>query len=251
MASRPAAGGGVWVEVGPERFARWCDGFAQRHGGLAARPRLVAADASGSAEAAEAVELAAADGSVATCHVPFPPLGGDADAQGDLIDRLIAHAVAERTVGVLLVRRGGYAVGVFESQESHSGQQSHQSDSGPQGIRLTASKVGSRHVQGRSAAGGWSQQRFARRREGQAREAYAAAADAAARILLPRAADLDALVVGGDAGAISVLRTDVRLKPLWLKESAPFLNVGDPKAADLQKAPEAFRAVRIRLVEQS
>jgi hypothetical protein len=243
MVSRPAAGGGVWVQVAPERFARWCDGFAQRHGGLAAEPRLVTDGASGGGEAtdaAEAVELVGTDGSVATCHVPFPPLGGEVGAAGNLIDRLIAHALAERTVGVLLVRRGGFAAGVFETRGGPDG-----------GVRLAESKVGSRHVQGRTKAGGWSQQRFARRREGQAREAYAAAADAAARIVLPRAAELDALVVGGDAGAISVLRTDVRLKPLWPKERAPFLNVGDPKAADLQKAPETFRAVRIRLVERS
>lgn len=234
MASRPAAGGGVWVEVGPDRCARWCDGFAERHGGLAGEPRLMTDDAS---DGAEAIELLANDGSVATCHVPFPPLGpfpslGADAALGDLIERLIAHALTERILGVLLVRRGGFAVAVFE------------------GDRPTESKVGARHVQGRTKAGGWSQQRFARRREGQAREAYAAAADTAARILLPRTADLDALVVGGDAGAIAALRTDVRLKPLWPKESAPFLNVGDPKAADLQKAPESFRAVRIRLVEQ-
>jgi hypothetical protein len=234
MVSRPAAGGGVWVEVGPDRFARWCDGFAQRHGGLAREPCLVADEASGGAES---IELAAADGSTATCHVPFPPLSPatspDAGQAGDLIDRLVTHALTDRRVGVLLVRRGGFAVGVFE------------------GARLVESKVGARHVQGRTKAGGWSQQRFARRREGQAREAYAAAADTAARILLPRAADLDALVVGGDAGAISALRTDVRLKPLWSKETAPFLNVGDPKAADLLKALEGFRAVRIRLVEQA
>lgn len=226
MASRPAAGGGVWVDVGPERFARWCEGFAQRHGGFAGPARLVTDDAS---DGDEAVELVATDGSVATCHVPFPPMSGDAD----LIDRLVAHVLAERIVGVLMVRRGGFAVGVFE------------------GDRLTESKVGARHVQGRTKAGGWSQQRFARRREGQAREAYAAAADYAARILAPHAADLDALVVGGDAGAISELRKDVRLKSLWSKECAPFLNVGDPKAADLQRAPETFRAVRIRLVENA
>lgn len=244
----------MWVEVGPDRFARWCDGFAQRHDGLAHEPRLVTDEAS---DGAEAVELAAADGSTATCHVPFPPLspapcldfdpatapgtgtgtgqdaGPDVGPDANLIDRLVAHALADRTVGVLLVRRGGFAVGVFE------------------GTRLAESKIGARHVQGRTKAGGWSQQRFARRREGQAREAYAAAADTAARLLLPRAADLDALVVGGDAGAISALRTDVRLKPLWPKETTSFVNVGDPKAADLLKAREGFRAVRIRLVEQS
>jgi len=231
VVSKPAAGGGIRVEVGPERLARWCDGFAARHGGLLGGPVLTADAAAGGGEA---VELAAADGSVATCAVPFPPLGGpETDCAGDLIERLVAHALADRLVGVLLVRRGGFAAGVYE------------------GARLVESKVGSRHVQGRSKAGGWSQQRFARRREGQAREAYAAAADTAARILLPHAARLDALVLGGDAGALAALRTDPRLKALWAKERAPFLNVGDPKSDDLRKAPEAFRAVRIRLVERS
>lgn len=229
MASRPAAGGGVWVEVGPDRLVRWCDGFAERHGGaLAQPPRIVVAD---DACSGQAIELTAADGSKATCCVPFPPLEA-AESIGP-IDALAAHALAPRTVGVLLVRRGGYAVGLFE------------------GTRLVDSKVGARHVQGRTKAGGWSQQRFARRREGQAREAYIAAADTAARILLPRTARLDALIVGGDAGALSALRSDARLKPLWEREVAPQLNVGDPKMADLQKAPEHFRAIRIRIIEQS
>ncbi|MBS2965707.1 hypothetical protein KGA66_21830 [Actinocrinis puniceicyclus] len=227
MANRPAAGGGVWVDVGPQRFARWCEGFARRHGGALSRPpRLVADDA---ACAGQALELAAADGSTATCCVPFPPLAVAADT--GLIDALIAHTSAVRIVGVVLVRRGGFAVGRFE------------------GDRLQEWKVGARHVQGRTKAGGWSQQRFARRREGQAREAYAAAADNAARILLPHVGRLDALVLGGDTGAISALRADQRLKALWSKETAPFLNVGDPKMSDLRTAPEAFRAIRIRLVE--
>jgi hypothetical protein len=239
MVSRPAAGGGVWVEVGPDRFVRWCDGFAQRHGGtLAEPPRVIADD---DARSGQAIELTAADGSTATCCVPFPPLvsaalntaAADTAAPDNLIADLAAHALTSRTIGVLLVRRGGYAVGVFE------------------GLRLTDSKVGARHVQGRTKAGGWSQQRFARRREGQAREAYAAAADTAARILLPHTARLDALVIGGDAGALSALRSDPRLKSLWDKEIGPQLNVGDPKMADLQKAPDHFRAIRIRLVERS
>ena len=53
-------------------------------------------------------------------------------------------------LAVVLVRRGGYAVGVAS------------------GDRLTAHKVGTRYVQSRTAAGGWSQQRFARRRANQA-----------------------------------------------------------------------------------
>ncbi len=93
---------------------------------------------------------------------PFPPLAASGD---DPRDALIAHVLVDRTVGVLLVRRGGYAVGVFA------------------GRKLTTSKVGSSYVQGATSAGGWSQQRFARRRANQARAAFADAAEVAVRIL--------------------------------------------------------------------
>ena len=53
------------------------------------------------------------------------------------------------------------------------------------GARMVEHKIGQRHVQGRTKAGGQSQQRFARRRDNQARQAYEAAADHAARILRP------------------------------------------------------------------
>lgn len=228
MAARPAAGGGFWVEVGAERFVRWCDGFAVRHGGLAG------ADLSGEPEA-QILELAAGDGATASCHVPFPPLGpfpeSAASTPQAVADVLAAHALIDRRVGVLLVRRGGYAAGLFS------------------GSQLLDHKVGSRYVQGKTKAGGWSQQRYARRREGQAREAYAAAAEAAAKILLPVADTLDALVTGGDAAAIATLRAETRLDALWARERGPFLNVGDPRLDDLRQCPQTFRAVRVRLVE--
>src|SRR5258708_2392182 len=76
---------------------------------------------------------------------------------------IAAPAGVPRAVGVLLVRLGGYAAGVFAGYPP----------------ALADAKVGSRPVHGRSAAGGWSQQRFARRREKQANEALDAAAGAA------------------------------------------------------------------------
>ena len=75
------------------------------------------------------------------------------------------------------------------------------------------SKVGQRHVQGRTKAGGQSQQRFARRRDNQARQAYEAAADHAARILggLPRGS---LVVTGGDHAAVDEVLADPRLSGL-------------------------------------
>lgn len=230
MTAKPAAGGGVWLEVPAERFARWCDGFARRHDGTAA------ARFEGAGEA-QVLELTAGDGATASCHVPFGPIDSSAtapDAPLDVdaaVNLLAEHALTDRTVGVILVRRGGYATGVFL------------------GARLLEHKVGARYVQGKTKAGGWSQQRYARRREGQAREAYGAAAEAAAKVLLPVVDTLDAVVAGGDAAAVAVLRGEARLAPLWAKERGPFLAVGDPRLADLERCPESFRAVRIRLVE--
>ena len=200
----------------------WIVTFTYRHG---AGP--ISGDAAGAA-----VTFAAADGAVAECHPPFPPLRwadeGDPAAAAEAI---VAHAVADRTVGVLLVRLGGYAVGVFAGSPP----------------RLESSKVGSRPVHGRSAAGGWSQHRFARRRENQAATAIRAAADAAARTFAPY--DLDALVLGGDKRSAAGLRDDARLEKYLAKATGRFLTVPDPRLAVLRETPRAFLAIRIRLTE--
>jgi peptide subunit release factor 1 (eRF1) len=161
------------------------------------------------------------------------PEAVDADAVGEA-EAMVAHAVADRTVGVLLVRLGGYAVGVFAGS--------------PPG--LVSSKTGSRLVHGRSAAGGWSQHRFARRRENQAAAALRAAADAAAGIFGAYGADgLDAVVLGGDKRSVAALRGDTRLEQYLSKAADRFLTVPDPRPAVLRQIPHAFLAIRIRLNE--
>jgi hypothetical protein len=202
----------------PERLDRWLSGFAERHGDTS----YVAAP--------DIVTVTAADGARAECRVPFPPLAVDETlSYAGLVD----HARRDRTVGVVLVRLGGYAAGVFE------------------GRRLVTSKVGSRLVQGRSAAGGWSQQRFARRREKQAREAYGAAADVVARVVVPRAeaGGIDAVVVGGDKRAVEQVLADARLAVVRPLVVGPHLHVPDPRLAVLRRTPEEFRAVGIDLSE--
>jgi hypothetical protein len=210
--------GGRWIDVAPERLAGWLDSFAQRHGQIASQPSPAV------------VAFRASDGAIAECHLPFPPLP-DAGCAGP--PQIAAHALADRTVGVLLVRLGGYAAGVF---------------TGP-GAQLAASKVGSRLVHGRSAAGGTSQHRFARRREKQAAEALSAAADTAVAVLGPYAGRLDAVVLGGDRRAMAGLRDDPRLKPYFDLAVERFLTVPDPRLAVLRGTPRLFRAIRIRLTE--
>jgi len=237
----PAAGGGRWVEVPPERLVSWIVTFAQRHGGAAPdRPVTTGEDGA-------AVTFRAADGAVAECHPPFPPVPSGGPEAGTVAagawpeaaaraaaEALAAHAAADRTVGVLLVRLGGYAAGVFTGSPP----------------RLVDSKAGSRPVHGRSAAGGWSQQRFARRRENQAATALRAAADAAAEVFGPYGpAGLDAVVLGGDKRSAAGLRGDTRLAGYLVRAAGRFLTVPDPRLAVLRDTPRAFQAIRIRLTE--
>ncbi len=111
--------------------------------------------------------------------------------------------------------------------------------------------MGSRLVHGRSAAGGTSQHRFARRREKQAREALEAAADTAVAVFGHFDGKLDAMVLGGDKRSAAALRDDPRLRPYFDIAVSRFLTVPDPRLVVLQGTPRLFRAVRIRLSEPS
>ncbi|MGN9764924.1 acVLRF1 family peptidyl-tRNA hydrolase [Micromonospora sp. SD12] len=209
MSSRPAAGGGRWVEVDPARVARWVEGFADRHG-----PPTATVEAYG-------LLLAAADGATAELHTP-PGAPAASDLPG-----FVAAAAAPRRIGLLLARKGAVALGVAA------------------GEKLVVSKVDTRYVQGRTAAGGWSQQRFARRRDNQAKAALGDAAELAVRLLLPEASSLRAVVCGGDRRAVDTVLADRRLAPLAALRAERLLDVPEPRHAVLVGAVAAARAVRI------
>jgi hypothetical protein len=192
---------------------RWLEGFAERHGGA---PVLQKSDV---------LTLVAPDGVVAEFHAPpgLPPPMTDVDLTRS----------ANGPLGLLLARRAGYAVGVVE------------------GVTLVASKVDSRYVQSRTAAGGWSQQRFARRRDNQAKAAAGEAADECVRLLVPAAKRLTAVVTGGDRPFVDAVLADPRLGPLRPLVAERFLNVPNPKRAVLEDAIRTARSVRIKLVERN
>ncbi|MGW0503250.1 acVLRF1 family peptidyl-tRNA hydrolase [Micromonospora sp. NPDC003241] len=213
MSSQPAAGGGRWVKVDPARLHRWIDGFADRHG----TPATTAQE--------YGLLLSAPDGATAELHTPpGSPVAPDLDA-------FVAEAVAPRRIGLLLARKGAVAVGVAE------------------GERLPVHKVDTRYVQGRTAAGGWSQQRFARRRDNQAKAALADAVDLAVRLLLPEAERLDAVVAGGDRRAVDTVLAERRLAPLAALRADRLLDVPEPRHAVLLAAIAAARAVHILIRE--
>jgi hypothetical protein len=191
------------------------DGVAARHGAF---------DTVGLVDGA--VRVTCADGTEVTLRAPFDWRPGPA-----LLTSLSAAVRLPHRAAVLLVRRGRWAVGVFD------------------GADLLVSKVDARQVQGRTAAGGWSQQRFARRRDNQAKAAAAGAADIVLRLLLPRVGQLDTVVAGGDRRAVEAVLADPRTAPVARLRCPRFLDVPEPNLAVLREAVAAARAVHIRLIE--
>lgn len=202
------------VLVPRDRVPRWLQNFTDRHGET--RFSL----------AADQIRADATDGAVATIVTNVGRL-----APGDQPSALLSQLRSDLTVGVILARKGGHAVGVFA------------------GDLLLAHANGSGYVQGRTKAGGWSQQRYARRRDNQAHRAYAKAGDDAARILLEH--DLDALVCAGDKAAITAILADPRLAPLaalWDHQVRP---VAEPRLKVLVEFGRTLTGVTITVNEQA
>jgi len=193
------------VDVAPERLPRWLENFARRHGSYTT----------------DGLTVTAGDEAVAVFE-PQPGAGG----VHELADLLLT-ATEPRKLGLLLARKGAVAVGVADGSE------------------LIVSKVDTHYVQGRTAAGGWSQQRFARRRDNQAKAAAADGAAIAGRILLPRVREIAALVTGGDRAAVDAILAARDLKPLVEMRADRFLDVPEPRHAVLVEAIAAARAVRV------
>jgi hypothetical protein len=160
-----------------------------------------------------------AGGEVLVVRPPFG-LAHSGEYQGVVLEPLFSALAVDHVVAALLVRLGGYAVGVFE------------------GERLVASKVGTRFVKGRHKKGGSSQARFRRRREEQARALIEAAAETAVSVLESWRDRVEFVALGGDRSAVEAVLAS-RPELAWLSERAlpRFFTVGDPRQRDLERLP--------------
>ena len=163
-------------------------------------------------------------------HAVLPPFPVEttAEYEGWDSDPLLALLDRHRTVLVLLLRLSGYAVGVFESE------------------RLAQSKVGSRFVKARHKKGGSSSGRFARRRDGQARELMDKAAETFQQQAEAHGGPFDHLLLGGDRHTLLAFRKRCayleRLESIRLPR---ILNVDDPKLGTLRTLPRLIYTSRV------
>lgn len=196
----------VELYVAPARLERWTANFLKRHGATASN--VVDGALVGFAQ----------DGSSFEARLPF----GRTYAGAATTAAFLEAAAPPREWGLLLVRKGGFAVARVE------------------GDKIVSSKVGQRHVLGRSKAGGWSQQRFARRRDNQAHRAYEAAAHHAEVII----GHMKVIVVGGDRAAIDAVLEMTGLGP---RVVASMPDVREPRRGVFEEAVVDARSVKMRV----
>ncbi len=201
------------LEIAPDALVGWVNRFGVRNGGLAE----ITVDTSG-------VGLAGTDGTTARIAVPFPPM---VRGTREPIEAVLDHIAGLGPVAVLLVRAGAHSVGVAE-----------------RGV-VEESSTRRAYVQGRTAAGGWSQQRYARRRDNQLTSSLEHAADLAARVVMPELHRLVGLVVGGDPGAIDRVLADRRLAGLTALPRRSFPDIPEPRRVVLDEV--ALRAMTVEI----
>jgi hypothetical protein len=202
--------------VSGDRLTGWVSRFAASHGELTWE------------EVDGGLQLRAVDGATALLQPPWPADGRPGRGE-DALSRLASLAAQSRGLGLVFVRRGGYSVAVVS------------------GGAVLASKTGSRHVQSRTAAGGWSQQRFARRRANQADALVEAVAGHAERIFA--AHRVEYLAPGGDRALAEQVLAEPGLKRYAGLTRLPFLDVPDPRASVLKQAAADLCAVKILVTD--
>ena len=137
---------------------------------------------------------------------------------------------ADYIVGVILLRLGRYLTAVFE------------------GDRPAVSKTDTRYVKGKHHAGGTSQLRFQRIREGQARKLYDETCRAAQTRFAPYADRLDYLLLGGDKQTLNAFGKVCPLVRQYQAQGKLLnrrLNIRDPKHDTLDQVAGMLRQSRV------
>lgn len=162
---------------------------------------------------------------------PFPMLENQLVEQWDP-GNLLKLLDKEYMVGVVLLRLGRFSVAVY------------------QGENLRTSKTDARYVKGRHHAGGTSQKRFERIREGQMRLIFEKTCRAVHNQFAPFAGKLDYLLLGGERFTLNgLLKCCPELEAMRPITLARRLNVRDPKRDTLEGVGTMLRESRVWTID--
>jgi hypothetical protein len=167
-----------------------------------------------------------------TLVVPPYPIAMGFQERGARTEPLRELLANPYRIGVVLLRLGGYAVGVYD------------------GGRLVESRNDSRFVKNRHRKGGQSQRRFDRIREKQVHELFEKlCADAQIR-LGPHAESLDFVVYGGDRHTVQAFLQECRfLREIPIQVLPRFLTVPEPRHETLERLPSLLTTSRVTTIE--
>ena len=170
-------------------------------------------------------------GNSALVVVPPFPLSESRLIHGWDLSPLRSLLAAEYTVGVILLRLGRFSVAVY------------------QGERLLSSKTDARYVKGRHHAGGTSQLRFQRIREGQAQRLYQKTCQQVESQFSTYSA-LDFIVLGGERFTLDGFLKECPYLQRWRdKILGRRLNIRDPKRDTLERVGRILTSSRVYPLE--
>ena len=151
--------------------------------------------------------------------------GWDASPLRTLLNR-------EYMLGIVLLRLGRFAVGVFR------------------GEALLSSKTDTRYVKGRHSAGGQSQKRFERIREKQVQEIFNKTCTVVKEKFTPYEDQLDYILLGGERFTLQgFLKRCDYLSRLSPKILGRILNIREPKHVALERCIETVWESRVLTIE--
>ena len=135
-------------------------------------------------------------------------------------------------IGVILIRLGKYAVGIFH------------------GDQILDSKSGSRYVKGRHKAGGTSQQRFARIRNKQIQELFNKVCSITTEKMNPYKKQMDYVFMGGEKHTIlNFSKTCPFIQSMGAKIVDRNISTREPSLRELLSMPSKLWNTEVKLVE--
>ena len=161
-----------------------------------------------------------------------PPLPFTMDAIMQDQDTLLLEDIFDvpKTVAVVLVRLGRYAVALMDGQ------------------KLVDTKTEGRQMKNRHKAGGSSQRRFERSRERLIRELYDKVCEVSQRIFEPRISDIDYLFLGGEKHTVNGFKKRCGfIEKFDGKVMSRLINIDEPNSEALRSLGDEIYKSRVRV----